>query len=478
MAVSTDLSILASIAFSSGAIVAYAVAKWRESTLGDLREARLKNEIELARRAASVEAAEVQAQAHDATREAHRLLATAKAEVALIEELKATNERQREFLQHELLRLSGIKPEEAKQKVLEFLQKNYENEARNLRHEKLDQTEQEVADEARRILLSTMQRLATQTSQEATAVSIEIPSEEMKGRLIGREGRNIRSFEQATGATLIIDETPGMVVVSCFDPVRREIAKIALQNIVKDGRVTPTLIEDLTKIATEEMNRRTQRLGRDAVRDLGLAPMDPRVEELLGRLHFRLSANQNTLAHSIECAQLCAMLAAEIGIDPVPAKRAGLLHDLGKAIEAERGNSHALVGAQLLRRVGEDVRVVNAVAAHHREVEAESLYAPLVMIADAISGSRPGARTSTIESYVQRVKGLEELALRFEGVREAYAFQAGREFRITVDPGKVDDFKAAELLRQIKAAIEKELSFQGTVKLTLIREQRFTDETR
>ena len=323
-----------------------------------------------------------------------------------------------------------------------------------------------------------MQRLATQTSQEATAVSVEIPSEEMKGRLIGREGRNIRSFEQATGTTLMIDETPGIVVISCFDPVRREIAKIALQNIVKDGRVTPTLIEDLTRVATEEMNRRTQRLGRDAVRDLGLAPMDPRVEELLGRLHFRLSANQNTLAHSIECAQLCAMLASEIGIDPVPAKRAGLLHDLGKAIDAERGNSHALVGAQLLRRLGEDARVINAVAAHHREVEAESLYAPLVMIADAISGSRPGARTSTIESYVQRVKGLEELALRFEGVREAYAFQAGREFRVTVDPGKVDDFKAAELLRQIKAAIEKELSYQGAVKITLIREQRFTDEAR
>jgi ribonuclease Y len=478
VAVSTDLSILASVAFSSGAIVAYAVAKWRESTLGDLREARLKNEIELARRAASVEAAEVQAQAHDANREAHRLLAAAKVEVAALQELKTANERQRDFLQQELLRLSGIKPEEAKQKVLEFLQKNYETEARTLRHEKLDQTEQEVADEARRILLSTMQRLATQTSQEATAVSVEIPSEEMKGRLIGREGRNIRSFEQATGSTLMIDETPGIVVISCFDPVRREIAKIALQNIVKDGRVTPTLIEDLTRVATEEMNRRTQRLGRDAVRDLGLAPMDPRVEELLGRLHFRLSANQNTLAHSIECAQLCAMLASEIGIDPVPAKRAGLLHDLGKAIDAERGNSHALVGAQLLRRVGEDARVINAVAAHHREVEAESLYAPLVMIADAISGSRPGARTSTIESYVQRVKGLEELALRFEGVREAYAFQAGREFRVTVDPGKVDDFKAAELLRQIKSAIEKELSFQGAVKITLIREQRFTDEAR
>ena len=478
MAEAADQSILAAVAFSSGAIVAYAVAKWRESTLGALREARLKNEIELARREATVEAAELHAKAQDEQREAHRLLAEAKSEAQAAEALKADSVRQRDFLSREALRLSGLTPEDAKRLAMADLQKQYEDEARRLRHEVLDRPEQDVDDEARRILLAAMQRLTTQTTQDATAVSVEIPSEDMKGRLIGREGRNIRTFEQATGATLMIDETPGMVLVSCFDPVRREVARIALDRIIKNGNVSPSLIEDLVRKAADEVVRHAQRLGRDAVRDLGLPPMDNRVEELLGRLHFRLSSNQNTLAHSIEVAQLCAVLAAELGLDPLPAKRAGLLHDLGKAMEAEDGGSHALIGASLLRRLGEDPRVVNAVAAHHREVEAESLYAPLVMIADAASGARPGARASTLESYVQRVRNLETLALGFEGIREAYAFQSGRELRVIVDPGLVDDFGATELLRRLRTAIEERLSYQGTVKIILIREQRFTDEAR
>jgi ribonuclease Y len=478
MAEAADQSILAAVAFSSGAIVAYAVAKWRESTLGALREARLKNEIELARREATVEAAELHAQAQDEQREARRLLAEAKAEAQTAENLKADSLRQRDFLSRETLRLSGLTPEDAKRQAMADLQKQYEAEARRLRHEVLDRPEQDVADEARRILLAAMQRLTTQTTQDATAVSVDIPSEDMKGRLIGREGRNIRTFEQATGATLMIDETPGMVLVSCFDPVRREIARIALDRIIKNGNVAPSLIEDLVRKAADEVVRHAQRLGRDAVRDLGLPPMDGRIEELLGRLHFRLSSNQNTLSHSIEVAQLCAVLAGELGLDPIPAKRAGLLHDLGKAMEAEDGGSHALIGAALLRRLGEEPRVVNAVAAHHREVEAESLYAPLVMIADAASGARPGARSSTLESYVQRVKSLEALAVGFEGIREAYAFQSGRELRVIVDPGMVDDFGATELLRRLRGAIEEKLSYQGTVKIILIREQRFTDEAR
>jgi ribonuclease Y len=453
MAEAADQSILAAVAFSSGAIVAYAVAQWRESTLGALREVRLKNEIELARREATVEAAELHAKAQDEQREAHRLLAEAKAEAQAAEALKTDSVRQRDFLSREALRLSGLPPEDAKRLAMADLQKQYEDEARRLRHEMLDRPEQDVDDEARRILLAAMQRLTTQTTQDATAVSVEIPSEDMKGRLIGREGRNIRTFEQATGATLMIDETPGMVLVSCFDPVRREVARIALDRIIKNGNVSPSLIEDLVRKAADEVVRHAQRLGRDAVRDLGLPPMDNRIEELLGRLHFRLSSNQNTLAHSIEVAQLCAVLAAELGLDPLPAKRAGLLHDLGKAMEAEDGGSHALIGASLLRRLGEDPRVVNAVAAHHREVEAESLYAPLV-------------------------RNLETLALGFEGIREAYAFQSGRELRVIVDPGKVDDFGATELLRRLRTAIEERLSYQGTVKIILIREQRFTDEAR
>jgi len=478
MPVAADQSILAAVAFSSGAIVAYAVAKWRENTLGAVREARLRDEIELARREATVEAAELHARAEAEQREAARAKADAAAEAAAAAELSRENARQRDHLLRELQRLAKVSPDEARALLLDRLREEYGEEAQHLRRGLLDQVEQDVADEARLTLLSAMQRLTTSTTQDATALSVPLPNEDMKGRLIGREGRNIRTFEQITGATLLIDETPGLAMVSCFDPVRREIARIALERIVKDGRISPGLIEDSVRVAGDEVLKHARRLGRDAVRDLGLPPMDASVEELLGRLHFRLSANQNTLAHSIEVAQLCAMLAAEIGVDPIPAKRAGLLHDLGKAIEAEAGGSHALAGAALLRRLGEDARVVNAVAAHHREVESESVYAPLVMIADAASGSRPGARSSTLESYAQRVRRLEELALGFDGVREAYAFQSGRELRVIVDPGKVDDFGATELARRLRLKVEETLSYQGIVKIVLIREQRFTEEAR
>jgi ribonuclease Y len=478
MPVAADQSILAAVAFASGGIVAYSVAKWRENTLGAIREARLRNEVELARREATVEAAELHARAEAEQREAARLKAGAEGEAQAAAELARENLRQREHLVRELQRLARLTPEEARALLLDRLREEYGEEAQHLRRGLLDSVEQDIDDEARRVLLAAMQRLTTSTTQDATAISVPLPNEEMKGRLIGREGRNIRTFEQSTGATLLIDETPGLAMVSCFDPVRREVARIALERIVKDGRISPALIEDSVRAAGEEVVKHARRLGRDAVRDLGLPPMDATVEELLGRLHFRLSANQNTLSHSVEVAQLCAMLAAEVGIDPVPAKRAGLLHDIGKAIEAEAGGSHALAGAALLRRLGEDARVVNAVAAHHRETEASSLYAPLVMIADAASGSRPGARSSTLESYAQRVRRLEEVALAFDGVREAYAFQSGRELRIIVDPGRVDDFGATELARRVRLRVEETLSYQGTVRIVLIREQRFTEEAR
>ena len=478
MPVAADQSILAAVAFSSGAIVAYAVAKWRENTLGALRDARLRSEVELARREATVEAAELHARAETEKREAEDLHRRAQAEKREADELAEDLARRRDQLGRELMQLGGLTPEQARALAVDKIRGELTDETARLRRELLDRTEDEIEESARRTLLAAMQRLTTQTTQDATAVSVQLPNEEMKGRLIGREGRNIRAFEQATGSTLLIDETPGVALLSCFDPVRRETARIALERIVKDGRITPGLIEDGVRAANDEVLRLARRLGREAVRDLGLPPMEPQVEELLGRLHFRLSANQNTLAHSVEVAQLCAMLAAEIGIDPTPAKRAGLLHDLGKALEAEAGNSHALAGAALLRRLGEDPKVVNAVAAHHREVAAESLYAPLVMIADAASGSRPGARSSTLESYAQRIRSLEEVAGSFEGVREAYAFQSGRELRVIVDPGKVGDDEAVELGRRIRNRIEEAVSYQGTVRIVIIREQRFTEEAR
>lgn len=478
MPVAADQSILAAVAFSSGAIVAYAVAKWRESTLGAMRDARLRSEVELARREATVEAAEMHARAEGEKREAEELRRRAEAEKREAEELSEDLARRSDQLGRELLLLGGLTPEEARHLTVEKMRGELSEEAARLRAELLDRTEDEVEEAARRTLLAAMQRLTTQTTQDATAVSVQLPNEEMKGRLIGREGRNIRAFEQTTGATLLIDETPGVALLSCFDPVRRETARIALERVVKDGRITPALIEDAVRAAEEEVLRHARRLGRDAVRDLGLPAMDPQVEELLGRLHFRLSANQNTLAHSVEVAQLCAVLAAEVGLDPTPAKRAGLLHDMGKSLEAGAGASHALAGASLLRRLGEDPRVVNAVAAHHREVPAESLYAPLVMIADAVSGSRPGARASTLESYAQRIRSLEEVAASFDGVREAYAFQSGRELRVIVDPGKVGDAEAAELGRRIRNRIEEAVAYQGSVRIIIIREQRFTEEAR
>jgi ribonuclease Y len=248
--------------------------------------------------------------------------------------------------------------------------------------------------------------------------------------------------------------------------------------VVSDGRVSPALIEEFVAAARTRVIDSARQLGRAAVRDLGLPPLEPIVEELLGKLHFRLSSNQNTLDHSIEVARLCSMIASELGLDPLPAKRAGLLHDLGKAIEAEAESSHALAGASLLQRLGEDPRVVNAVAAHHREVEPESVYAPLVMIADTISGSRPGARSSSIEGLIRRQRGLEEIALAFTGVSEAFALQAGRELRVIVQPEQIDDATAGDLARRIRIQIEQTLSFPGTVRIVVIRERRFMDEAR
>jgi ribonucrease Y len=478
MAVATDQNIIAAVAFSSGAIVAYAVAKWRESTLQQLHERRLRSEVELARREGTAAAAEAQAVA-DAEQAEARLAAEAArrdADAAAQDRARAAAELER--LRKETLRLAGLPPGELREAAVRVARAELGEEVRRLREEVVERGEEEIADEARRRLVAAMQRLTPQVTQEASAVLVEIPGEEMKGRLIGREGRNIRSFEQLTGATLLIDETPEAVLVSCFDPVRREIARRALRAVVADGRVSPGLIEACVQQARGEVDSSVRKLGSAAVRDLGLPPMDPAVEDLLGRLHFRLSANQNTLAHSVEVARLCAMLAAELGLDPTPAKRAGLLHDLGKAIEAEAEGSHALAGASLLRRLGEDPRVVNAVAAHHREVDPESVYAPLVMIADAVSGSRPGARASSLDGLIRRQKGLEEVALGFAGVNEAFALQAGRELRVIVQPDKVDDIGAAELARAIRVKVEATLSFPGTVRIVVIRETRYWDEAR
>ena len=384
-------------------------------------------------------------------------------------------EKVRRLYRLKLHQITQMERDEARQLLLRNTEKECELEIRDLRRNKLGRAESEVSDEAKRVLLAAMQRITSQPMNDATATVVNLPSEEMKGRIIGREGRNIRTFEHATGTTLMIDETPDSVLISCFDPVRREIARIALESLLRDGRIHPSSIEDEVVKAEEEMHANVIELGEGALRKLRLHDVHPEVVALLGKLHYRLSNNQNTLAHSVEVANLCALIASEIGLDPMVAKRAGLFHDIGKAVDEDYEGSHAAVGADIIKQHGEDPRVVNAAAAHHQEVPAESAYVGLVMVADALSAVRPGARASSIDGFIQRVRSIEEIAAAEHGVSEAYAVQAGREVRVIVEPEVIGDEEARQLARKIRHRIEEELNYPGTVKITVIREQRYTE---
>ncbi|NBB77988.1 MAG: ribonuclease Y [Verrucomicrobia bacterium] len=393
----------------------------------------------------------------------------------LLSDAEHEAEKVRRLYRLKLHQISQMDEAEARDFLIRTAEKECEQEIRELRRSKLGRAESEVADEAKRILLAAMQRITSQPMNDATATVVSLPSEEMKGRIIGREGRNIRTFEHATGTTLMIDETPDSVLISCFDPVRREIARIALEALLRDGRIHPSSIEDEAVKAEEEMHANVIELGEGALRKLRLHNVHPEVVALLGKLHYRLSNNQNTLAHSVEVANLCGLIASEIGLDPEIAKRAGLFHDIGKAVDEDYQGSHAAVGADVIKQHGEDARVVNAAAAHHQEVPAESVYAGLVMVADALSAVRPGARTSSIDGFIQRVRSIEEIAAAEHGVREAYAVQAGREVRVIVAPDLIDDEGARKLARKIRVRIEEQLNYPGTVEITVIREQRFSE---
>jgi len=384
-------------------------------------------------------------------------------------------EKIRRLYRLKLHQITQMERDEARQVLIKATEQECEQEIRDLRRSKLNRAEADVADEARRILLAAMQRITSQPMNDATATVVNLPSAEMKGRIIGREGRNIRTFEHATGTTLMIDETPDSVLISCFDPVRREIARIALEALLRDGRIHPSSIEDEIIKAEEEMHANVIDLGEGALRKLRLHDAHPEVVALLGKLHYRLSNNQNTLAHSVEVANLCALIASEIGLDPTIAKRAGLFHDLGEAADEEYEDSHAIVGAEIIKQHGEDARVVNAAAAHHQEVPAESAYAGLVMVADALSAVRPGARASSIDGFIQRVRSIEEIAAALPGVNEAYAVQAGREVRVIVEPEVVDDEEARKLARTIRQRIEAQLNYPGTIEITVIREKRYSE---
>lgn len=371
--------------------------------------------------------------------------------------------------------LASMNVEEIKSALRDQVRLETENELRELRREVLNRSEREVSDEARRIVVAAMQRLISKPANDLTSTIVQLPNDDMKGRIIGREGRNIKCFEAATATTLLIDESPQMVLISSFDPVRREIAKTALERLIADGRIHPATIEEFVADARNDTGLIVREAGEAAVEKLKISAVGAEVIDLLGKLKYRFSYTQNVLDHSIEVALLCSMIASEIGLDPVLAKRAGLFHDIGKSIEGEYEGSHARIGAEFLKKHGEDPVVVNAVAAHHEEVKPASVYAGLVILADTISAVRPGARAESMTSYVDRLERLETLALEIEGVQMAYAIQAGREIRVLVKPEVIDDEGAANIARQLRRRIEDELQYPSTIKVTVIREQRFTE---
>jgi ribonuclease Y len=372
----------------------------------------------------------------------------------------------------QLQRVSGLSPAEARTQLLKAVEQESVTEAGALSRRILDEAKVQAEDKARQIISIAIQRYAGDHTFENTTTTITLNGDEIKGRIIGREGRNIRAFEAATGVTVLIDDTPGAVVLSGFDPVRREIARQAMVDLIEDGRIHPTRIEEIVGKVSQEMNDAIVRFGEEAVAKAGLPPMHIEVVKLLGRLHFRHSYSQNLLDHSVEVAHLMGLLAAELGLDVMTAKRAGLLHDIGKAVNHEVEGPHAVVGADLIKRYGESEAVVNGVASHHNDVPPIGPWGILVGAADAISASRPGARSESMTTYLRRIEDLEKIAVSFAGVEKAFAVQAGRELRVFVQPEQVNDTQAYTLARNIASKVQNELQYPGQIKVTVIRETR------
>lgn len=378
----------------------------------------------------------------------------------------------------ELERVANMTTEEAKNLLIS----NIELEARREAMARLYEIEMELKEEAdkkaREIIASAIQRCASDEVASSTVTVVNLPSEEMKGRIIGREGRNIRTIEMLTGVDLIIDDTPEVVVLSSYDPIRREIARISLEKLIQDGRIHPARIEEMVEKAQQEVEARIKEEGEKAIFEAKITRIHPEIVRALGRLTFRTSYGQNVLQHSKEVSRLASVMAAELGLDPTLAKRAGLLHDIGKALDYDSEGPHALLGAEFARKYNENEIVVNAIASHHGEETPNSIEAVLVQAADAISAARPGARKETIEAYIRRIKRLEELATTFNGVEKAYALQAGREIRVVVEPQKIDDLSAYELARDLAKKIEDELEYPGQIRVIVIRETRAIEYAR
>jgi len=392
--------------------------------------------------------------------------------------LRQDAESMREKTRTELERLAGIDVRAAKEQLLAQVEDEARRDAMLLVRDLEIKAREEADRRARRILATAIQRLSSEVVTESTVSVVTLPSDDMKGRIIGREGRNIRALESVTGVNLVVDDTPEAVSIASFDPVRREVARLTLERLVADGRIHPASIEEAYSKAQAEVEQSVRDAGEWALLEVGLSRMNPELVTLLGRLKYRTSYGQNVLNHLVESAHIASMLATEMGIDPVPVKRAALLHDIGKAVTHEVEGSHALIGAEIARRFGEDPAVVHGIEAHHNEVEPRTVLAVMVQAADAVSAARPGARREALESYVRRLERLESLALDFDGVERVFAMQAGREVRVVVDPGEVDDLEASDLARRIARKLEEDLQYPGQIQVTVIREFRASDFAR
>jgi len=395
-----------------------------------------------------------------------------------VKTLREEAERVREDRQKELERVAHLSEEEAREELVRAVEQQYEEDL-VVRMHKLEATGKDALEKkAQDILVSSIHRLGNAVSSDVMSTSVDIPSDDVKGKIIGKEGRNIKAFERVTGVELIIDDTPGSVLISSYDPVRRQVARLTLERLIKDGRIQPARIEEEHEKARQEINTIIKERGEKAAYEVGIFNLDPRILSILGRLHFRTSYGQNVLQHSIEMAHLAGMLAEELGANVAVAKAGALLHDIGKAVDHEIQGTHVEIGRRILQKFGADEAIVKAMQAHHEEYPYETIESIIVQVADAVSGSRPGARRDSVENYLKRLADLEAIATGFSGVDKAYAIQAGREIRVFVTPEAVNDFEAKQIARDIAQKIEKELKYPGEIKVTVIRENRVVEYAR
>jgi ribonucrease Y len=399
-------------------------------------------------------------------------------------QIEVVNLKQAELEKHQeehtrrLEKISGLTAEEAKAQLVEGLKQEAQSRALGLQQEIIDEAKQKANKEARKIIIQSIQRTAAEQAIENAITVFNLESDEIKGQIIGREGRNIRAIEAATGVDLIVDDTPEAIILSCFDPLRREIARLSLQRLVTDGRIHPARIEEVVEKTRRQLEEQVMEIGERTVIELGIHGLHKELVRTVGKMRFRSSYGQNLLMHSREVANLCAVMAAELGLNPKLAKRAGLLHDIGKVPDEESELSHALLGAKLAEKYGENPAIVNAIGAHHDEMEMQYVISPIVQACDAISGARPGARREIMQQYLQRIKELETLAQAYNGVEKAYAIQAGRELRVIVEADKVTDQESEKLSFEIAQKIQTEMTYPGQIKVTVIREKRAVNVAR